>query len=83
MGLIVVAMEVLFSIVLAACMNARVVKTPTPVWYDCCDPGLDRDTKEMCDLAAKRPGHVLRGKDGVERRFIWSDCEEGKERWRD
>ena len=50
--------------------------------YDCCNPGLDVGTKEMCKWAAEDEDHILWDDDGNKYEFIWSDCEIGKEPWR-
>lgn len=50
--------------------------------YDCCNPGLDAGTKEMCKMAQEDEDHVLWDDDGNQYVFIWSDCEIGKEPWR-
>lgn len=50
--------------------------------FDCCDPGLGEGTKDMCRQAIKNPAHVLYDTDGNRYEFVWSDCEIGKERWR-
>lgn len=88
MPLVSIFMEVLFSIVLAACVSAKSV-TPADrgihgetFRYDCCDPGLDEGTKWLCDMARKRADRTLTDTDENKSVFIWSNCEEGKEPWR-
>lgn len=61
---------------------AENVKNDT-FWYDCCNPGLASGTKEMCDLAKNSPNHTLKDEAGNKYKFIWSDCEIGKEPWQD
>ena len=50
--------------------------------FDCCDPGLNSGTKDMCDMAKENPSHALKDMEGNRYEFIWSDCGVGKEPWR-
>lgn len=68
------------------------LKTPTPAdkdaknqtWtYDCCNPGLSEGTKELCQIARKTKNHTLVDNYGNHYKFIWSDCEPGKEKWQE
>lgn len=49
---------------------------------DCCDPGTNAGTKELCRWAKDAPSHTLVDKEGNRYEFIWSDCEVGSEPWR-
>lgn len=50
--------------------------------YDCCDPGINADTKWDCDRAIKNPDHVFVDTDGNRYEYVWSDCKIGEEPWR-
>lgn len=53
-------------------------------WYfDCCNPALSAGTKELCKDAAVDEDHILHDMDGNKYVFVWSECEIGKERWRE
>lgn len=52
-------------------------------YYDCCNPSLQQGDKELCKIAAKDEDHILWDTDGNKYVYIWSDCEIGKERWRE
>lgn len=51
--------------------------------YDCCNPSLSEGTKDMCKMAATARNHTLIDNYGNRYKFIWSDCEPGKEKWRE
>lgn len=51
-------------------------------YTDCCNPGLSAANKEMCKMAQEDEDHILWDQDGNKYVFIWSDCEIGKEPWR-
>lgn len=81
MGLIVVFMEVLFSVVLSACMASRIVPQKS-LYHDCCSVSLTADEKLGCKWAASGPEKNLLDDSGVLHKFIWSECKEGGEPWR-
>ena len=82
---------VAFAIVLNGLIGCTATNAVTPAervknktfWYDCCNPGITSGTKEMCELAKDSPNHTLKDEAGNRYKFIWSDCEVGKEPWKD
>ncbi len=58
--------------------------TRNQTWvYDCCNPGLESGTKEMCEMATVAKNHILIDNYGNKYKFIWSDCKIGNEPWRE
>lgn len=85
MALVAVFMEILFAAILSACMRAKVVKQPDEVigYMECCDPGISEAQKDMCKWLDEKKANALRAADGRTIVGVWSDCEPGKERWRE
>jgi len=52
-------------------------------YFDCCNPGLDEGTKWMCGRAANEPDATIKDTYGNLYIFVWSECEKGKEPWRE
>lgn len=57
--------------------------TNVKFYIDCCNPSLQEADKDMCRQAAKDEDHILWDTDRNSYHFVWSDCEVGKERWRE
>lgn len=76
------------TLVMGGCAASRAVspadrRAKNQTWYfDCCDPGLDAGTKELCDYAGKDEDHTRWDLDGNKYVYVWSDCKIGGEPWR-
>lgn len=84
MGLILFSVEVVFSLVLVACMNAKtVIQEPLAIRYvECCDPGLSANDKESCMESEGSPDHVRLLKQNLSEKYLWSAGNVGEEPWR-
>lgn len=86
MGLNTALMSVLF-LLLGACAPKVAVNPADRVskqmfYYDCCNPSLHPDDKDMCRMAAKDEDRILWDTKGNKYTYIWSDCKIGGEPWR-
>ena len=83
MGLALLFMEIMFSAVLSLCMAAKPARPVVTTYYDCCSPSLQADAKIGCrELKGQQDARIV-DENGDTHIFTWSDCEPGKERWRE
>lgn len=68
--------------ILPGCTPKSVVVPVSKTYVDCCDPGLDAATKDMCKWAVEVSGHTAVDQMGNRYEMVWSDCKEGMEPWR-
>lgn len=71
------------GMVTASCAPKVVAPVTVKTYIDCCNPSLQWREKDMCRQAATDSDHILWDGRGNSFVFIWSECEAGKERWRE
>jgi hypothetical protein len=80
MGLNFVLVVILVG--LLGCMAKVPAIDDKTYYYDCCDPAISADAKLGCKVAPQLPNHTIVDENSDRYKFIWSDCETGKEPWR-
>lgn len=70
-----------------SCATQKDARNPVPAKretyrVDCCDPGIDADTKFVCKWAIKNPSHIFVDARGKLFETVWSECKPGEEPWR-